>query len=125
MIKKSLRILTFVLFSSGCSIIFEEDLSEEIVYVNMPIDGTVSQNQSQLFWWEMVDGAIGYNLQIVEGTFSDPLFLVVDTNATGDKFLFDLLPGEYEWRINGWNNYSETGYFYNLLTITDTVTYEE
>ncbi|MCD4711429.1 MAG: hypothetical protein K8R52_11340 [Bacteroidales bacterium] len=125
MIKKSLRILTFVLFSSGCSIIFEEDLSEEIVYVNMPIDGTVSQDQSQLFWWEMVDGAIGYNLQIVEGTFSDPLFLVMDTNATGDKFLFDLLPGEYEWRINGWNNYSETGYFYNLLTITDTVTYEE
>ena len=125
MIQKALRILIIALLGGGCSIIFEEDLSKEIMHVNMPIDGTVSQDSSQLFWWEMLNEAIGYNLQIVAGSFSEPLYLVVDTNATGDKFLYDLLPGTYEWRIKGWNNYSETDYCFNLLTIKDSISNEE
>jgi len=125
MIKKALRVLTIALLSGGCSIIFEEDLSMEIVQVNMPIDRTVSQDSSQLFWWEMLEGAIGYNLQIVAGSFFEPLYLLVDTNITGDKFLFDLLPGAYEWRIKGWNNYSETDYSNSILTIIDSTTNEE
>jgi hypothetical protein len=125
MIKLIQRILVVLLLVGGCSIIFEEDLSEEIVYVNMPVDGTISPDTTQLFWWDIVEGALGYNLQIVAGSFADPQFLVVDTNSTGDKFMFDLLPGTYEWRINGWNNYSETSYSYSLLTISDSTTNEE
>lgn len=125
MIKKILGILTIVLLGSGCGIIFEDDLSKEIIHVNLPIDGAVSLDTSQLFWWELIDGALGYNLQIVAGSFTDPLYLVADTNVAGDKFRFILLPEVYEWRINAWNNYSETDYFYNLLTIRDSTTNEE
>ncbi len=123
---KIFKILLFSVAIGGCSIIFEEDISGEIVYVIMPADGTLTDLQEQLFWWERIDGVIQYNLQIVNGRFSDPYALVVDTNVTGDKFQIDLIPGDYEWRIQGWNNYSETDYFYSLLTIADTTTvYEE
>jgi len=123
--RKNLRILIALLILGGCNIIFEDDLSEEIISINMPVDGTVTLDPSQLFWWEILDGAIGYNLQIVKGTFENPSYLVVDTSAASDKIHFDLLPGDYEWRINGWNTYSETDYVYQLLTIEDSTAYEE
>jgi hypothetical protein len=114
-----------VRLASGCNIIFEEDLSKEVILVNMPVDGTISSDTSQLFWWEMLDGALAYNLQIVAGSFDNPLYLLVDTNAVGNKFLHNILPGEYQWRISGWNNSSETEYGYHLLTITDSTIDEE
>jgi len=125
MIKKVLKIIAVVLLASACNIIFEEDLSKEVILVNMPLDGTISSDTSQLFWWELLDGALGYNLQIVAGSFDNPLYLLVDTNAIGNKFLFEMIPGEYQWRISGWNNSSETKYGYHLLTITDSIINEE
>jgi len=123
--RRTLRIFFALLIVGGCNIIFEDDLSEDSITINMPVDGTVTLDQSQLFWWEMLDGALGYNLQIVQGTFENPSHLVVDTSAASDKILFDLLPGQYEWRINGWNNYSETEYMYQMLTIEDSAAYEK
>lgn len=125
MIRKVLIIFVIVRLASGCNIIFEEDLSKEVILVNMPVDGTISSDTSQLFWWEMLDGALAYNLQIVAGSFDNPLYLLVDTNAVGNKFLHNILPGEYQWRISGWNNSSETEYGYHLLTITDSTIDEE
>lgn len=125
MIKKTFRVFVIVLFAGGCSIIFEEDLSKETIQVNMPVDGTIATDTSLLFWWETVDGALAYNLQIVAGSFDNPLYLEVDTNVYGNKYLHDLIPGEYQWRIYGWNNSSETEYVYNGLTVTDTTLNEE
>ncbi len=112
--------LVLLTFLGGCSIIFEEDISEEIIYIIMPPDGTLTVNQDQLFWWASIDYAIKYNLQIVEGDFLTPLSFVADTNMSGDKFQINLPPGNYEWRILGWNNYSETDFFYSRLIIEDT-----
>lgn len=122
---KIIQVVAISLILGACTIIFEEDLTDELVYVIMPIDGTDSNYQPQLFWWETVEGVIKYNLQIVEGEFSDPYSLVADTNLAGDKFEVELAEGAYEWRIRGWNNYSETEYFYSLLTITDTAAVNE
>ena len=122
---KVVQVVAISLILGSCSIIFEEDLSDEVVYVIMPADGTDSDYHPQLFWWETVEGVIKYNLQIVEGDFSNPYALVADTNVAGDKFEIELVPGAYEWRIRGWNNYSETEYFYSLLTIADTAAINE
>lgn len=122
---KALQILIISVLLGSCSIIFEDDISDEVVIVIMPSDGSESDSQQQLFWWETVGGVIKYNLQIIEGSFPNPYDLVVDTNVAGDKFLIDLVPGEYEWRIRGWNNNSETDYFYSMLTIADTTTINE
>jgi len=91
----------------------------------MPADGTGTFVQEQLFWWETIEEALKYNLQIVEGNFTNPHAFVADTNVSGDKFQIDLVPGEYEWRISAWNNYSETEYFYSYLSISDTITADE
>jgi hypothetical protein len=114
-----------MLLSGACSLIFEEDISTEEVYVIMPVDGTETTVHEQLFWWETIGEALKYNLQIVEGTFTNPHAFVADTNVSGDKFRIDMVPGEYEWRISAWNNYSETDYFYSYLSISDTITADE
>ena len=122
---KIVQVVVMSLILGACSIIFEDDLSDEVVYVIIPADGTDSDYHTQLFWWETVEGVIKYNLQIVEGDFSNPYSLVADTNIAGDKFEIELEEGAFEWRIRGWNNYSETEYFYSLLTITDTAAVNE
>lgn len=119
-------LILIALFALGCSyIIFEEDLSKEIVYIIMPTHGTETEVLDQVFWWETIEGAIKYRLQIVEGRFSEPLYFVADTNIAGDKFEIKLLPGTYEWRIQAWNNYSETVYFNSVLNITDSTYTDE
>jgi len=125
LIRKIAIIWMMLLLIEGCNIIFEEDISGEEVYIIMPVDGTTSVYESQVFWWETIRGAIKYNLEIVEGSFFKPLSLIADTNVTGDKFEIALIPGNYEWRIQAWNNYSETEYFYNTLTISDTAMVNE
>jgi hypothetical protein len=114
------------LLAFACSyIIYEDDLSKEILFIIMPVHGTKTDVQEQVFWWETLEGVIKYRLQIVEGSFREPYYFVADTNIAGDKFIIDLLPGSYEWRIQGWNNYSETVYFNSVLTITDTLLIHE
>lgn len=125
-LSKTILIAALALLLANCSIIFEDDLSDEIVYVIMPLDSTITGLQQQVFWWETVEGAIKYSLQIVEGDFLNPYALVADSNVAGDKFQIDLPPGLYEWRIRAWNSFSETDYFYSLLSISDTTSvYEE
>lgn len=119
-VRKIMKMLVLLALLGGCSIIFEEDISEEIIYIIMPADGTSTVNQDQLFWWESINDVIKYNLQIVEGDFSAPQSFVADTNMPGNKFQINLPPGDYEWRILGWNNYSETDFFYSKLIIEDT-----
>lgn len=115
-----MKLILMIALINGCAIIFEDDISEEVVYVIMPADGSQSIIQDQLFWWETIEGALKYNLQIVEGSFFAPISFVSDTNIAGDKFMVNLSPGDYEWRILGWNNYSETDFFYSSLVIEDT-----
>jgi hypothetical protein len=125
-VKHSAVILLFLIaMPKSCSIIFEEDLSGEIIYILMPADGTETNEQDQLFWWEPVEDALEYNLQIVKGSFFEPLSFVADTNISDDKYRIDLDPGEYEWRIQGRNDYSATDYFYSLLSIRDTTEIDE
>lgn len=125
---KSFRILISLIliqFFAGCGIIFEDDISEESIYMIIPFDGLESDSQDQIFWWEPVNGAIRYNMQMVTGSFSFPEVLVADTNIAGEKFEVQLSPGLYEWRIMAWNNYSETDYTYGTLTIRDTLQADE
>ena len=124
-LNKYVVIIMVSLLAFACSIIYEEDLSKGVLFINMPLHGTETNVQEQVFWWETLEGVIKYRLQIVEGSFREPYYFVADTNIAGDKFIIDLSPGSYEWRIQGWNNYSETVYFYSVLNITDTVLIHE
>ncbi len=92
-----------------------EDIKDKTLTVNAPADNTTTSNNSVTFWWELLDGAEKYNIQIVKPNFASVQQLVTDTNVTGNKLTLSLTPGIYQWRIKGVNNGGSTAYqTYNL-----------
>lgn len=106
--------------SVGCGEIFEKDLAPEDVFVIMPADNLETDLTSQTFWWEPVDGAVFYNLQVVSPSFDSIMRLLVDTTLQGDKLTLSLYPGSFQWRLRAFNSSSSTEYFVRSLTINNT-----
>lgn len=104
----------------SCEDIFEKNLKKENVEILAPYSGLETNISTITFWWNKLDGATGYNLQIVTPTFSNIIKLVLDTNITTNKFTFSMIPGSYQWRVKAYNNSSETDYVTYSLTIDST-----
>lgn len=115
-------IVLFVIAISICSCkdVFEEDLAKKTVTINSPQNALQTTNLTQTFWWEPVEGAIKYNLQIVSPTFLNIQKLVLDTNVTICKFEYTLNPGLYEWRVKAFNSSSYTPYITYSLQVDST-----
>jgi hypothetical protein len=109
-------ILSLIIVLSGCSDVIEKDITNKQVTVNSPANGAKSVIYNQLFWWNLLDGATDYSIQIVTPSFDSLVSFVVDTIVTGDKFNQVLAPGKYQWRIRGENGAYQTNYqTYNLV----------
>ena len=102
-------IIGLVLFL-GCDDFFEEELEDKSVVLLAPTDGVETSNSSFTFWWDEVEGASKYNLQIVSPTFEAIEKLVLDTNLTENQFEVQLYAGLFEWRVKAFNGSSETPY---------------
>jgi hypothetical protein len=98
------------LCTSSCKDIFEENISSASVVVNSPLNNTITQTYSQLFWWENLTGALKYNIQIVKPSFDSIVTLVLDTTVAVNKITYSLNPGTYQWRIRAENGSSQTPY---------------
>ncbi|HEY1040516.1 MAG TPA: hypothetical protein VGF30_13975 [Bacteroidia bacterium] len=97
--------------------IIVKDIKNEFVTVLSPPDGFKTPNNSITFWWEKIDGAEKYNVQIVSPSFSSIQQLISDTSVTGDKFVKTLQPGTYQWRVRATNNGGSTPWATRTLTI--------
>lgn len=104
-----------------CSDFIEKDIENKIVYVNAPPDSLRTTIITQTFWWDFIDGADYYNLQIVSPRFELIERLVLDTTITENKFTFALLPGIYEWRISAFNSGYATPYTVSTLFVDSTM----
>lgn len=113
-------ILFFFVILNGCFVIFEQDLSMQEMKILMPFDGQHTTQVHQTFWWEQVEGAIWYNIQILKPEFIHPEELIADTSIMGNKFVITLSPGEYEWCVMARNNFSTTDCIIHKLIILDT-----
>jgi hypothetical protein len=103
------------LIATGCSNLFEESLNEKQVVVILPKDSITSSVYKQVFWWEHVEGAISYHLQIVSPSFESAQTLVIDSVINTTKFEYSFQPGNYQWRIRAQNASSASAYrTYNL-----------
>jgi hypothetical protein len=111
---KSLFYLLIVLFAlqslSSCTDIIEPSISKYTVTLEAPTNSYISPNYMINFWWDAVDNALTYHLQVVTPTFASPGSLVLDTVVTGNKFSFSLSPGNYQWRVLAANGSSQTPY---------------
>jgi hypothetical protein len=64
--------------------------------------------------------AEAYQLQLVTPSFQYTERLILDTIIEENKFIWNLTPGEYEWRVRGHNYSYYSGYNIRSLTIDST-----
>jgi hypothetical protein len=119
--KKLLMLLFFttILLNGGCNEFFEEVIEEDSIIMLAPADGIETEIVTQTFWWQEIDGASGYRMQIVSPSFNSIEVFVVDTLVKGDKFETTLYPGDFEWRVRGENSAYLTDWSIAKLFIID------
>ncbi|AZI24080.1 hypothetical protein EA772_01495 [Pedobacter sp. G11] len=88
----------------------EHSLAERHMVLLSPSDRIETSVYQQIFWWEAMDDALFYRLQVVTPSFDSAASLVLDTLVKTDKFIFTLDPGHYQWRVRGENGSSRTEY---------------
>ena len=110
-------LLSLILLFSGCRDVIEKDITDKQVTVNSPANSTQSVIYKQLFWWNLLDGAKYYSIQIVTPSFDSLVSFVADTIVKGNKFYQTLPPGKYQWRIRGENGGYKTNYQTYSLTM--------
>ncbi|WMJ72541.1 hypothetical protein RCC89_05110 [Cytophagaceae bacterium ABcell3] len=104
--------------------IFEPSIEGEKVSLISPVENNIYNTGSITFWWEVVEGARNYRVQIVEGTFNNALNLIVDTLISKDKIFLNLSSGTYEWRVRGENGSFMTDFTSRKLVI-DSVNFND
>jgi len=105
----------------GCDDFIEEDISSKTIEIAAPPDNFQSSISTQTFWWNEMEGAESYNVQIVRGTFSYVQQVIFDSSIVTHSFTYTLQPGNYQWRVKGVNNGWESPYTTYSLTIDSTL----
>ena len=91
----------------GCKPDFIElDLSKNSVKVLSPPDNHNTSVMAVKFWWEKMEGANGYRLQLASPGFDNIQEYLLDTSLTDNSFLYSLEPGNYQWQLNAFNGSS-------------------
>lgn len=106
--KNSLLILIALpVFFLACDDVFEGDLSLEKLELLAPSDTLTTEINSLTFWWDILEDAQTYNLQIVTPSFTQIENLVMDTLIQTNRLTLSFSPGSYSWRViarNGWSS---------------------
>lgn len=102
--------LTSVVVFSGCDDIIEPSISKATETLDAPSNGYQTNNYTVNFWWNTVDHALSYHLQVVTPNFANPGSLVLDTTVSTYKFSAALSPGSYQWRVMAENGSTMTAW---------------
>lgn len=113
--------IAIAFYVTSCRDIVSTNLSRKSITILAPGNNLVSQSYTQQFWWQEIEGADQYNLQIVKPSFTAGQQLIVDTTISGNKYTHTLQPGAYQWRVRAQNNTSNTDYVTYNLTIDSTL----
>jgi hypothetical protein len=113
-------VLFVMIIFTSCKDIIVMDISDEKVVLLSPYDHLESYSSTQTFWWEYVEDAEKYQLQVVSPDFVQTETLVLDTLITKDQFLYNLIPGKYQWRVRALNSVYSTDFTIFSLQIDST-----
>jgi hypothetical protein len=109
----------------SCSeIISEEDISNKTVSLVAPTQNAQLTSTGINFYWDNVENATKYNLQIAKPNFTSPLQIVLDTTITQHNFTKQLPIGSYEWRVKALNGGYSTAYSSSLFTILNNIDFQ-
>ncbi len=112
-------ICLFVVFS--CDDLIVEDIEEKEILLVSPADSIKVEYINITFLWENLEGAENYLLQVATPSFANAANILIDTLMEENRYSFDFIPGEYEWRLRAENSISKTSYHYRKFTVRDTI----
>ena len=107
--------------SQSCDDILVPDISKDTVQLKSPADSLVTDIQTHIFWWNELEDASGYNLQVVSPGYQSINALIMDTNVISNQFTLSLSEGIFEWSVTGYNDaYVSMGDTFRLIIRNDT-----
>jgi hypothetical protein len=118
--KYSLILTIGLLLCLGCKEFIEPSLGAKKIILLAPASGTETTEYTQTFWWEEVEDALSYRLQVVSPNFEHPAKLLLDTLIKSNKFIYSTDPGAYEWRVRAENGSSQSAYSSSLVIVHST-----
>ena len=97
----------------SCETAFESSLQGNRVVLLAPANNLITMDSVHTFYWNQVQGANRYQLQVVSPRFDSITRLGTDTIVTRNQFPLKLARGGYQWRVRAMNasttsNYSDT-----------------
>lgn len=104
----------------SCESFLERDISDEVIVLNSPPKGSHSTTHSQTLWWNEVEGASSYQLQVVSPSFTYIQKLWLDTTVTTNQFSYTFAPDSIAWRVKALNDAYETAYTESVFVIDST-----
>lgn len=115
------KIIFFSFFLSlgiiSCKDFIESPVTEKKVFLNAPADSLETNKYQVQFWWDVVEDATAYRLQVVNPDFKNVAILVLDTIIKRNKFNYTLDPGKYQWQVRAENGSSQGLYTSRSFTI--------
>ncbi|CAN5289242.1 hypothetical protein BH09BAC6_BH09BAC6_28330 [soil metagenome] len=108
--KLFLLLLSIPILFTSCKDIIEPSISKRGVTLQAPVNAYQSNSYKTNFWWDPVEDALTYRLQIVTPKFDSVAALIMDTIVKKNVFAVNLSPGKYQWRVMALNGSSQTVY---------------
>ena len=109
-LNKLFLLVVLVAACVACETALEENLSGKKPVLLAPVNNLVTIDTMHTFYWERMDGADEYQLQLVSPRFDSIVQLIVDTTINGNTFTMDLNPKRYQWRVKAINSGSESDF---------------
>jgi len=109
--KNDHRLLLLLFLCAGCITELDTDLRNRTVMPLAPADTIVTNDTAHTFFWNPLEGATQYQLQIVSPRFDSIAHLVADTLVATNRVAL-VLPRSlsYQWRVRALNASSSTAY---------------
>jgi hypothetical protein len=109
--KKNINLILLLALVVACEgVIFETDLSDKSLQLISPVNNATLNNAQVSFYWDNVEDAINYKIQIATPAFSNASEVVLDTLISETSFDINLESNEYEWRVRAENNNTKTAF---------------
>ncbi len=111
-------LIFIVFFCSACNVIIFDNISDDSIELDMPVDGvSVTSNRIE-FSWEDLRGADSYRFQLISPSFDKGVEILQDTIIENTNIEL-VLPSaaQYQWRVRGINEEYRTKYSVRTLTL--------
>lgn len=126
-----IQLLAILSLCTACEeIISVPDISEKLVTIVAPVDGSILTGALVNFNWETIEFAEQYQVQVASPGFGNATAIVVDT-ILGDstqsirRFRAELPAANYQWRVRALNSNYSTEYMSASFVVDTTEVVED